>query len=351
MRWYEGLTPLDIDVSLQARQFLEMFWDLDDTTARQPITDETFQVPEGGLWALLHAVGGDPTKVANLSITSGAGGTGTPYTVRLSPPESEFQVQALPFKGRLRFHASAVGNTVYATYQASHSSLTMADFARVWNAVVAAQGDVTALQSDVTTLQSDVTTLQSDVSGLQSDVSGLQSDVTTLQSDVTTLQSDVSGLQSDVTTLQSDVTTLQSDVTTLQSDVAALGASSTALTGVCGENLSACFARFDPTDGKLYKPDVTDRDKLATVWVAGTYTTGQTATAVAVGKFTPGATMLVNRDVYVGRNGKPTWYVDDDSFEATNGLVTGDWVQHAGKAVSASVFVCSGLGPAINQVP
>lgn len=149
MRNYSDFIPTTVgNDTLPARTFLDLFSDLDDKTKLWDVDDETFTVPSDGLWNLEFCVAGNPTDPSVLTVSSGAGGTGTVYQVTLGPPTAN-QVQAIPFKGKLRFGTSIRGLTVYANYKTTHSSVTIADIARLWNRVVQLQSVVAGVTYQV----------------------------------------------------------------------------------------------------------------------------------------------------------------------------------------------------------
>lgn len=140
MEWFDGLTPEDIDTALPSRRFLDVFSDPTDPAALIQITDEVFTVPASGLHTLEFVLGGSIIS-SGLVLSSGPGGTGSVYSLRYDMPTSASQVRVTPFRGRLVFHTSAAGSTVYASYKTTHSAFTMADVARLWGALVALQAD------------------------------------------------------------------------------------------------------------------------------------------------------------------------------------------------------------------
>ena len=138
--WYNDFTSTALgNETLSARKFLELFADIDDKSKTFTADEESFVVPSSGFYALQFCIAGIPTNTSVFKCSSGTGGTGTVYSITFGVPTASHPIQAIPFKGRLRFHSSLFGLTVFCNYKTSMSSITMADMGRLWNKVVSLQ--------------------------------------------------------------------------------------------------------------------------------------------------------------------------------------------------------------------
>lgn len=106
-----------------------------------------------------------------------------------------------------------------------------------------------------------------------------------------------------------------------------------ALSAVAGENLTDVFVYLSTADGKFYTADPTDPAKFAVAYVSGTVLATATATGYVEKLLTLDPSPPGQKQIFVGRGGKPTYHGDNSAAN----LLNGDTVQPAG-IVTAGTF-------------
>lgn len=131
----DGFTSTDPNTfaPFEFRAFLNWF-NKTASNGTSTVTDETFTVPSGKKWSLLHVPFGDITKTANIDIWDAAGGTGNQFTVladgaNVSPGVGE--VLCRRGTAQLEFNTADIGTEVFVTYKTKGSALDAAFFAHL----------------------------------------------------------------------------------------------------------------------------------------------------------------------------------------------------------------------------